>query len=153
MVSYVWEPPFAVSLLLEIHNLKFLFWALRHPILMKPNYFLNIFSHERLCLFFWHVGRLGPWTSGREHLDHIVQVNQSFQCFKERTWSLLFQKGPTKVGPWAANGTVQSGCPFFCTKHLSSPLFPMVTSCQFEKTWPIPRQTNSLKHKPAVKCY
>lgn len=64
-------------------------------------------------------------------------INHSFQSFKERTWSLLFQKGPTRVDLWAAKWvTIHCLLSFlpYKLRALPSPSFPMATSCHFEKT-------------------
>lgn len=65
---------------------------------------------------------------------------------QERGWSLLFHKGLSHSGPWNCGlGTIQSDCPFFCTKHLPSPLFQWPYPCHSAKTWSSPCQENSLK--------
>ena len=152
MVNYVWEPLSTVSPLSEIPNLNFLFGALRHTVLMKPNYFLNIFSHGSLCLFFRHRKRLLPCLSGWEYLDHIVQVSPSSASGKRLEFAFPQRPQPQwTMELWTGYHSVW--LPFLLNKTFTFPSFPMATSLPFYKNLinlPV-RKIPWNKH--AVRCY
>lgn len=149
MVNYVWELLSIVSPLSEIPNLNFLFGALRHTVLMKPNYFLNIFSHGSLCLFFRHGKRLLPCPSAErgtlsKSVLPVLQERLEF-AFPQRPqpqWTMELWTGYHSV--WL---------PFLLNKTFTFPSFPMATSLPFYKNLVNLPVRKIPWNKHAVRCY
>ena len=132
MVNYVWELLCIVSPLSESPNLNFLFGALRHIVLMKPNNFLNMFSHGSLCLFFRNRKRLLPCPPGWEYLDHIVQGSPSSASGKRLEFALPQRPQPQwTMELWTGYHSVW--LPFLLYKTFTFPSFPLAISLPFCK--------------------